>query len=66
MVKGMNEMDHDLKEMYEMDYILKKVRWNVIVEVDNVTIEEASLSNFVIMWSKPIAESLSLSLSVNI
>ena len=30
-------MDYGLKEINEMDFGLKKVRWNAIIEVDNVT-----------------------------
>ena len=56
LVNEMSKMDYGLKEMNEMDYGLRKLRWNVINEVDNVTREELRLSDYVIMWCKPITE----------
>ena len=41
--------------MNEMDYGLKELKWNAINEVDNVTIEELTLNDYV-MWCKPITE----------
>ena len=37
LVKEMNKMDYVLNEMNAMDYGMKVVRWNMIVEVNNVT-----------------------------
>ena len=45
----MNYMDYRLKEMIEMDYVLKEVRWNMVIEVDNVIRQEVRLSDYVIM-----------------
>ena len=45
-----------LKEMNEMDYGLRKVRWNVIIEVDNLTREELRLIDYVVMWYKTKTE----------
>ena len=55
MVKGINDMEYGVKEMNEMGFGLKETRWNVVLEVDNVTRERLRLSNYV-MWCKPVAE----------
>ena len=52
----MNAIGYGLKEMNEMDYGLKEVKWNMISEVDNVTRVEARLGDNVMMWYKPITE----------
>ena len=55
-----------VKEMNEMSYGSDGSKMNWIIEVDNVIREELRLSEYVMMWCKPIKDSLSLSLSVNI
>ena len=60
LVNEMKEMDYGLKEMNDMGYVLKELRWNVTNKVDNVTREELRLSDYVMMWCKPIAEHLEL------
>ena len=54
----MSETDYGLKEMNE------KRRWNVIIEVDNVTREELRWSDYIMMRYKLITEHLSLSLNI--
>ena len=49
-------MNYGLKEMNEMEYGLKKVKWNVFIEVDNVTRVELRLIDYVVIWCKPITE----------
>ena len=49
LVNEMKEMDYGLKEMNDMGYFLKELRWNVTNKVDNVTREELRLSDYVMM-----------------
>ena len=49
LVNEMKEMDYGLKEMNDMGYVLKELRWNVTNKVDNVTREELRLSDYVMM-----------------
>ena len=49
LVNEMKEMDCGLKEMNDMGYVLKELRWNVTNKVDNVTREELRLSDYVMM-----------------
>ena len=58
MVKRINEMDYDLKEINEMDYGLKEMKWNVIIEIDNKTLVEVRLSEYVMIRCKPLTEQL--------
>ena len=46
----MNEMGYGPKEINKMNYGLKFVKWNVMIEVDNVTRVEVRLSDYVMMW----------------
>ena len=45
----MNTMDNGLKKMNEMNYGLKEVIWNVMIEGDNVPKDELTLSDCIMM-----------------
>ena len=49
LVVELNMMDNGLKKMNEMNYGLKKVIWNVIIEADNVLKDELTLSDCIMM-----------------
>ena len=60
LVSKMNEMDYGLEEMNVIDYSVKELGWNIIIEVSSATWVEVRLGDCVMMCFELITEHFSL------